>query len=390
MSDHTLTLQDFIRLLATRVNCDEAMAADFIREFSSATTHGLVTDGFVNIDGLGSFRVVNDVDDTPTVEFAPASSLAASVNEPFSMFEPVELAESYSDEEVTPPPIPERFRNTSAPAVAGETEPDERSGAEMNTEIGECAIHEEVPPIENPAPLQPPAQPLPVMEAATEKEHPAAPPSVPEPPESPESPEPQRVTINCAPEFDAPRRDTPLPVLLEPESHVTVKRVGHTTLTLILAAAAALLAGVLIGLFLGYNFHRSISTLQHRDMPSMPETIEETETEITEELPEAPDEPEEDTIREDAEPAEQVAPTVVTDTVAPGNYLSIMAKRHYGSAKFWVYIYLENKDKIRHPDNLEDGMVLIIPPAEKYGIDPADKESLARAQREATRVANEQ
>ena len=66
-----------------------------------------------------------------------------------------------------------------------------------------------------------------------------------------------------------------------------------------------------------------------------------------------------------------------------------MARRHYGSAKFWVYIYIENKDEIKDPDNLENGMVIVIPPASKYGIDPSDKESLRNAEREARKVIQE-
>ena len=80
---------------------------------------------------------------------------------------------------------------------------------------------------------------------------------------------------------------------------------------------------------------------------------------------------------------------VVTDTVKPGNYLSVMSRRHYGNAKFWVYIYLENKDKIKDPDNLENGMVVVIPPAAKYDIDPSSKESLKKADREAYKAMSE-
>ena len=66
-----------------------------------------------------------------------------------------------------------------------------------------------------------------------------------------------------------------------------------------------------------------------------------------------------------------------------------MSRRHYGNAKFWVYIYLENKDKIKDPDNLENGMVVVIPPAAKYDIDPSSKESLKKADREAYKAMSE-
>jgi nucleoid-associated protein YgaU len=89
------------------------------------------------------------------------------------------------------------------------------------------------------------------------------------------------------------------------------------------------------------------------------------------------------------EVATPAAPAVVTDTVSPGNFLTVMARRHYGNPKFWVYIYLENKDKIKDPDSLESGMVVVIPPAEKYGIDSSNPESLKKAEREAYRVLNQ-
>jgi hypothetical protein len=66
-----------------------------------------------------------------------------------------------------------------------------------------------------------------------------------------------------------------------------------------------------------------------------------------------------------------------------------MARRHYGDSRFWVYIYLENKSKIKDPDNLEAGTVLVIPPAEKYGIDATNRESLKKADQEAYKALNE-
>lgn len=412
MSDTTLTLQDFIRLLSAQVSCDETIASDFVRELSSAIAHGLATDGFVNIAGLGSFRVINDVEGTPTVEFAPAPSLAAAVNEPFSMFEPVELADSVTDEEVaapavsTPPPVPPKYK--MVPEVKAEA-PEESPAAPPAEPIVEPVATAE-PIVEPVATVEPTVEPVATAEPAVEPVakpvvEPVAPvlppvepviehgiqeePRVEQPEPAPRLQEttPPKVTIVREPMPEVTRRETPLPVLLEPESHVTVKRVGHTTLTLLLAAAAALLLGICIGAVIGYNFHRSLSVeAVPSDEPLVQDTFSEDES-SAEPIDSVTEPVAADTTETDADIAE---PAIVTDTVGPGNYLSIMARRHYGNSKFWVYIYLENKDKIRNPDNLENGMVLIIPPAEKYDIDSSDKESLARAQREATRIANEQ
>ena len=55
-----------------------------------------------------------------------------------------------------------------------------------------------------------------------------------------------------------------------------------------------------------------------------------------------------------------------------------MARKHYGSFVFWVYIYEENRDKIADPDNVAIGTVVVIPDASKYGIDAMSSESIKK------------
>ena len=69
----------------------------------------------------------------------------------------------------------------------------------------------------------------------------------------------------------------------------------------------------------------------------------------------------------------------VYETVTSTNYLATMARKHYGSYEFWVYIYKENESKLGHPDRIEANTVVVIPPASKYGIDKNDPESIKRA-----------
>ncbi len=81
-----------------------------------------------------------------------------------------------------------------------------------------------------------------------------------------------------------------------------------------------------------------------------------------------------DTIVAEAEPA------VITDTVTSQIVLSTLSDKYYDSPWFWVYIYEENKALISNPDNVPPGTVVVIPPAEKYGIDANDPKSLKKAQ----------
>lgn len=83
------------------------------------------------------------------------------------------------------------------------------------------------------------------------------------------------------------------------------------------------------------------------------------------------------------------APKIRRDTVRVNHYLTQMATRYYGKSIFWVYIYEENKAKIKNPNVINPGTVVVIPPAEKYGINRHDKQSVARAQEKAYKLANE-
>lgn len=89
-----------------------------------------------------------------------------------------------------------------------------------------------------------------------------------------------------------------------------------------------------------------------------------------------------------AEPVRENVSKVVTDTISAGHFLATMARKHYGSYVFWVYIYEENKDKIPDPDNVATGTVLVIPDASKYGIDAGSEESVKKAKAKATEIAN--
>ena len=83
-------------------------------------------------------------------------------------------------------------------------------------------------------------------------------------------------------------------------------------------------------------------------------------------------------------PSTAVQPTKneVTDVVTSQEVLTTLAQKYYGSQWFWVYIYEENKKRgiVSNPNNITPGTRVVIPPAEKYGINAKDKASLRKAQ----------
>lgn len=72
----------------------------------------------------------------------------------------------------------------------------------------------------------------------------------------------------------------------------------------------------------------------------------------------------------------------VTDVVTSQIVLTTLSEKHYGSPWFWVYIYEENVKRgiVHDPNNIRPGTRVVIPPADKYGINPHDKASLKKAQ----------
>ena len=394
MSGQIVSLHEITGRLAAETGCGPEIAGTFLKEFSAVISQGLAADGVVSVAGLGIFRVVSDVNGNPSVEFAPDASLAGKVNEPFAMFESVELADSLTESElnppaeaqpeageipeavatgIMPPPLPPRFLRKEK--VAAPQPEDDMRAPLAESQSQEIHTGQEAAPEDGNA-TSPAREDLSVQDPVSY------------PPVYSGEPQPQT---------DA----NPLAVRLEPESSVTIQRVGHTTLTLVVTAIAACLLGLILG-YLSYkwlnnNLSGNVELLEdgiliRHDSGIVEEEIVPFDNAAEDSLEMARDIPADSSAApEDAETraqqtAQPAAPAVVTDTVGPGNYLSVMARRHYGNAKFWVYIYLENKDKIRNPDNLEDGMVLVIPPASKYGIDASDPASLKKAEKEAYKV----
>ena len=422
MSAQTLSMPEIITRLASKVKCGDDVAGAFLKEFSVVVTQGLTADGIVRIDGLGTFKVTSDVDGSPLVDFAPEASLAATVNEPFAMFDSVELADSLTDEELEfslpvqpvaapePEPIPEPEPVAAQPSV--EESPVEESPLE-DSPAEESSI-EETPIEESPNPPKIPISPNPPISPIVETPAPEAPKTIlppPLPPKFSSKKKEEPVETDKEEETVSPRHftggnhdqgyDSPLAVRLEPESRVTIKRVGHTTLTLVVTAIAACLFGLMAGYvayrYTNFGLPSGVEVMEegifipHSPRTARQETAADTVAVVapTKDAGEAAADSSREEIVTVSTGATETVPAVVTDTVRPGNYLSVMARRHYGSAKFWVYIYIENKDKIKDPDNLENGMVIVIPPASKYGIDPSDKESLRNAEREARKVIQE-
>ncbi len=149
--------------------------------------------------------------------------------------------------------------------------------------------------------------------------------------------------------------------------------------------------GVLVAVFaccvIGYLLYTSHGQNQQ---PPMADIVPDTQV-VADSVVEKPAAKQQDTTTEvqktpvQASDSEKTPAKVVRDTIN-GRTLMSMSTKHYGKWCFWVYIYEENKSKIANPNNMRPGTVLVIPPAEKYGIDPKNKASVEKAKKKSFEI----
>lgn len=82
--------------------------------------------------------------------------------------------------------------------------------------------------------------------------------------------------------------------------------------------------------------------------------------------------------------APEVKPVI--ETIRSGVFLTTLARKYFGHKAFWVYIYEENKDVIKNPNQVPIGTRLTIPSATKYDIDANNRTSVENAKALAAKI----
>lgn len=347
-----VNLQALVEALATKTSTDTALADKFIHSLVDTISSHLAERQHVSLPGIGTFAV-EEIGGNTNILWQPDSIIADEVNSPFASFEPVVLAPEVTDD------ILNATAETTEPQPQPEPEPEPQSEQEQEKEQ-----------IQEPEP-----QSVPEPEPITETLHEPEPVTEPQP-EPEQGPEPETI-----PETDYYSDD---------DDDTPSSGSGWWIFTIILAAVI----GYLLATYLPNPL---------RDLMTPPTSIDDETELIVTDVPQVVEDtntivPATDTVKDETDTIKPdristlSAPTatdaVVTDTVRQGRFLATMARRHYGSYKFWVYIYLENAGHIPNPNNLPVGTVLVIPPASKYNIDAHDPASIARAEAEIKRLEN--
>ena len=112
MSDK-LNHSDLSALFAKEADISGAKAENFTKAMFELIIEGLEQDGTVKINGLGTFKITDVADRSSVnvntgekieikghkkISFTPADAIKESINQPFAIFEPVEVDENYKDD----------------------------------------------------------------------------------------------------------------------------------------------------------------------------------------------------------------------------------------------------------------------------------------------------
>ena len=390
-----ITLVELARLMAQATSSTSRVCELFLRELFTTVSQALIDGENVKVKGIGTFKVtavkprksVNVTTGDPMeikgynkVSFTPDKKLAEALNQPFAQFETVFLNDEVSDEKLAE-------IDAQYPSVFNENNGDSTPTAVP--EDSEQPVSEPVPEqlpepesIAEPEPIpEPPITPEPESASAPDVEQvglkalaafgvPVGPEKEQEPPKparepekSPEVSDPatgpeSRPILDSAPEQDDVEDDfyrpAPRNTYTPTQDQLTKYRSSKNRRWLWLLPAL-LLVGVLIWL-IGRGGGKGESSQEGATI-EMADTIAEVEE-----------------------------PDVITDTVTTQIVLSTLSDKYYDSPWFWVYIYEENKAIINDPNNVPPGTAVVIPPAEKYGIDASDPASLKKAQRRSWEI----
>lgn len=143
--DAKLNHSDLSALFAQKANISGNKAETFTKAVFDLIIEGLEKEGIVKINGLGTFKIADvasrssvnvntgekfEIRGHKKLTFTPAESLKESVNQPFAMFEPVEVDDSYQEEE-------ERIEYDNDPEALTAEEP----------EVPQAEVKEEVPAV---------------------------------------------------------------------------------------------------------------------------------------------------------------------------------------------------------------------------------------------------
>jgi len=361
MNKETVNLPRLISEISAGASVDPASARRFIHELFVLLESSLQADETVKIKGIGTF--VRSDDSEQPVLFKADEELAAFANEPFAAFTAVELndgaAEEIMNTQTVEAAVPETIQ--SSMPVNEPSEPIcENSVRQENVDVHEDDKEEYVEEKE----ISEDEEQIPPSEPVSESAPIPGLPPVPEPePLSEPAIEPQLQAQ---------------PIVRESN--------GNTSMWLVLGILIGLILGLVCGYFAGEtmaNFklpdedEEDLDTVELYEPEAISTPVEAIVKPAEAKLEQSEPQPVLQTKSKPAEP--------VYDTITKTRYLSILAKEHYGSKKYWVFIYNANPH-LGDPNKVSPGTRVLIPAKESF-MEATQEATDAKAQRLLNQLA---
>lgn len=328
--NETVTLPQLITRLATAAGCSPAEARRYIHDLFAEIEQTLAEGKNYTLEGIGEFAP--GLDATHPVLFRADPAFAKQLNEPFESFPavelPAEITEDLLDSKEEPAPAPE-----SDPLPEAAPEPEKSLETLKSSEDSESSENSEAP------------------ENSESSEN----------PENPESSENSENSENS--EISESSEDP------ENSENFSVSRQHSTGLLITCGIMIGLVIGLILGYFAGTRMGRYYIE---------PEEMEEDSTEIVIDQPadivSRDVLPSRDTIKTASNAAEVTPPTPapevalpaptakepVYDNITQTQFLTTLARKHYGVKNYWIFIYEANPD-LGDPNKIRPGTRLLIP-----------------------------
>ncbi len=380
--DAKLNHSDLTALLAKQAEMQGIKAELFTKAFFEIILEGLEKDGMVKINGLGTFKVTDvasrssvnvntgekiEIKGHKKLSFLPADALKEKVNQPFAMFEPVEIDDNYVDDnEETAVDEPEQEEEQGSDVAIIAQEPVAEAAEEMLPNADETA--KELPEDGNEPAMQENIGDSVAEEKETESplaDTPVAPADEGEKETPAKETEPAEVKNNYPITEQVAAEDAPK------------KRPSIILYTLLIIAALLVVAVV--------YFHPRWFNAQKANNVAVTTSVASAETTtaqaVEKELPDSVASSKEvPAVKEepytfamlDELAAKSVGSvgrgdtllyvadgTIATHTVAADETLVRIAQKYYGDKRLWPYLVQYNK--LHNPNGLSKGMELLIP-----------------------------
>lgn len=337
-----INIQQLSGEISLRNGCSQSTSDLFLKELFAIITEELINGKNVTVAGLGEFKRSDDSDNN--IVFIADNSLSELLNQPFSCFEPIELSDDISEDEL--------FEKS-------DESNDETADTQRLKDDVDCVVEENAQEV--------------VIEGNNEQQD-----------ENDQVSELIDVEVNgcevtsneISTEKESIEETSPQEPIIINEEYIPVRDTLYRYKIVVV-----FIIGLLLGFVAGYMIKDILFNNIMFDNHIVSDTVSNVE-----QTPNVVDSVKCDTtsIKKEETSVDTVA--IVVDKITTTRYLTTMARDHYGDMNFWVYIYEENSDKLGHPNKIKPGTEVVIPPKEKYNINVLDTLSIKIAKEKGKEI----